>query len=131
LVKGGWHVAAIGLGNKPEAITDCVDLTGNRFSITQLAALMNTCQLFIGIDRFPMHAAQAMGLPTIGLFGCTSARYIMTHGSPHMALEADPSIPCAGHRHRTYGAAFVDCSSDCINSMKVEQVLAAVEKITL
>lgn len=130
LVLSGWHVAAVGLGRKPQAVKDCVDLTGNRFTIQQLAALMKLSQLFIGVDSFPMHCAQAVGLPTIGLFGCTSSKYIMTLGSPHVGINADPDIPCAGERHRRSNITFLQCEPDCINSIEVETVLEAVKKMS-
>lgn len=130
LVAKGWHVVAVGNGTKPEVIRDCVNLMGQT-SIGQLAALMQLCQLFIGIDSFPMHLAQSQGLPTIGLFGCTSHRYLMTHGSPHVGLDADPEILCAGERHRTRGQTFLQCDPSCIESIEPEQVTAAIRKLGL
>ena len=38
-------------------------------SLTQLASILQTCNVFIGNDSGPMHLAAAVGTPTIGLYG--------------------------------------------------------------
>lgn len=128
LVLNGWHVAAIGSGNKYHQVKDCINLC-KKTSLLQLAALMEKSQLVVGVDSAPIHIAQAMGTPTVGIFGCTSARYIMTTGSPHAFAEAHPDIPCAGSRHRVTGSENVACSTDCINSVTVEDVKAAIGRV--
>lgn len=42
----------------------CLDLTG-RTSVTQLAAILSNCQLFVGNDSGPVHVASAVGCPCI------------------------------------------------------------------
>ena len=38
-------------------------------TLTQLASILHTCDVFIGNDSGPMHLAAAVGTPTIGLYG--------------------------------------------------------------
>ena len=38
-------------------------------TLTQLASILHTCDMFIGNDSGPMHLAAAVGTPTIGLYG--------------------------------------------------------------
>ena len=38
-------------------------------TLTQLASILQTCDVFIGNDSGPMHLAAAVGTPTIGLYG--------------------------------------------------------------
>ena len=40
-----------------------------RTTVTQYAALLARCQLFIGNDNGPMHMASALGVPIVALFG--------------------------------------------------------------
>ncbi len=94
-----------------------------------LAAALSHCGLFIGHDSFPLHVAQSQGVPVVGLFGATRGRYILTDGSPSIAVEGES--PCAGERHRVSGMTYVGCDSSCMKSISVEMVKEAVEKMTL
>lgn len=51
-----------------DALPDALD-TGGSLSITQVAALLQRCALFIGNDSGLMHLSAAAGTPTLGLFG--------------------------------------------------------------
>lgn len=121
----GWKCAII--GNKGFNADNAANWRG-RTSLLQMAALMKFANLFIGVDSFPMHAAQAMGCPTIGIFGVTSPRFIMTTGSPHIGVSGS-GHECCGKRHHVGGTTRVDCSPDCINSVSVEMVMEAVRKL--
>lgn len=128
LVKKGWHVVLVG-SQLPPGRFDALDMT-RKTSAMQLAALLKVCQLFIGGDSFPMHAAVAMGCPTIGIYGVTSSKYIMAQGAPTICLDGDPAIPGTGQRHREAGKQCVVTTDDCIRSVSVDQVISAIEEIT-
>ncbi|MCE2574584.1 glycosyltransferase family 9 protein [Komagataeibacter sp. FNDCR2] len=49
-------------------LPDALD-TGGDLSVSQVAALLARCSLFIGNDSGLMHLAGASGIPTLGLFG--------------------------------------------------------------
>ncbi|MCE2563925.1 glycosyltransferase family 9 protein [Komagataeibacter sp. FNDCF1] len=53
-------------------LPDALD-TGGGLSVTQVAALLARCTLFIGNDSGLMHLAAATGIPTVGLFGRSKA----------------------------------------------------------
>lgn len=125
----GFTIAWVGGKKYFDAPQGAIDLRG-KTTITQLASVMRIAALFIGIDSFPMHCAQAMGCPTIGLFGVSSPECIMTEGSPHIGLVGDKSIPCCGQRHREKGTTFVNCDPACIESITVGQIIEAVEMLT-
>lgn len=114
----GWKTISVG-SKKGEVKT----------TIHQLAALLSMAQLFVGNDSFPLHASQAMGCPTVGIFGPTLGRMIVTHGSKVACAEADKSVRCAGERHRIVGKTFVDCNAECINSVSVDMVMKAIERL--
>ena len=65
-----------------QALPNAID-AGGRFSLTQVAAMLARCRLFIGNDSGLMHLAAAAGTPTLGLFG------------PSRASEYAPSGRCA------------------------------------
>lgn len=127
LVSLGWHVVAVGLTPPPPGF-HAFSLIG-KTSILQLAAFMKSSQLFIGGDSAPMHAALAMGCPTVALFGVTQSRYIAHGNGPRQMLDAPKSIPCAGLRHRVADKEHISCSPDCINSHSIEDVKAAIERL--
>lgn len=54
------------------ALPDALD-TGGGLSVSQVAALLVRCTLFIGNDSGLMHLAGACGIPTLGLFGRSRA----------------------------------------------------------
>lgn len=109
-------------------LTHDLDLRGD-LNYQQLSAVLARCSLFIGLDSFPMHAAQASGCPVVALFGATEPEYIMTDGSPWRAVCADPAIPCAGDRHRIKNTEMVNCDGKCMESISVDAVKQGVEEL--
>lgn len=120
LQRMGWMTLTV--GSKGQEVLS---------TIHQLAALCSVSQLFIGNDSFPMHCAQAMGCPVVGIFGPTLPRYILTQGSKAAGAAALPSVPCAGQRHRVLNSTFVDCDGDCIRSVTTEAVMQAFAKLEI
>ena len=55
-----------------DALPDALDM-GGRFTLTQTAALLAQCALYVGNDSGLMHMAAAAGAPTLGLFGPSRA----------------------------------------------------------
>ncbi|MFT8890752.1 MAG: glycosyltransferase family 9 protein [Acetobacter papayae] len=55
-----------------DALPHALDM-GGRFALTQTAALLARCALYVGNDSGLMHMAAAAGTPTLGLFGPSRA----------------------------------------------------------
>lgn len=128
----GWKILLVGHGKLAgfPALQVARDLRDKTASLNDLAALLSHVHLFIGIDSFPMHCAQAVGIPTIGLFGITSSKFILTAPNA-IGIDADQALyPRAGERHRVSGQTMIHESGECINSLTVDQVLSAVEQLT-
>ncbi len=89
-----------------------------------LASAIHGADLFIGHDSFPLHVAQAQGVPAVGLFGATRSEFILTDGSPSVGING--VAPCAGERHRVSGVTYTSCDGSCMRSISVEQVKEAV-----
>lgn len=116
------------LGNTPAPTLPCdKDLLG-RTTIGQMAAVLARCRLMVTLDSLPLHVAQAVGTPIVGLFGLTSPEFIVTDGSPAVAVCSDRENPSSGLRHRLKGATMVEDRNQVMASIKVESVLAAVEQ---
>lgn len=121
----GYKILLIGHGN---SLISCDRDIRGRTSFAELAAEIAKCELFIGVDSFPIHVAQAVKTPVIGLFGVTSAKYILTDGSKWLAAEADPAIAETGSRHRSTGQVVTQSNGEAMRSISVKQVLDLVDQ---
>ena len=96
-------------------------------SLALLAALLRSCRLVIGNDSGPMHLAEAVGTPTVSLFG---------------PVDASVYGPLVSDRHRVVARSlacrpcyrnfrFPPCPWDnaCLKGLSVEEVLHAVHEI--
>lgn len=128
LTEQGWTVVQV--GSKERRKLPGLNLVG-KTTLLQLAAICERAALTITPDTSTLHIAQAVGCPTIGLFGVTYARFIATHGSRFIAVECPPDLPNAGARHRTTGKTSLDFGAECMEQIMVTDVLDAVRKITL
>ncbi|MCP1241389.1 glycosyltransferase family 9 protein [Acetobacter lambici] len=72
---------------------------GGRFALTETAAMLGRCALYIGNDSGLMHLAAAAGTPTLGLFGPSRAsEYAPTGAVTHWVEAPGPEghAPIAG-----------------------------------
>jgi len=87
-------------------------------------AVLKRARIFIGGDTGPMHFAAGLGVPTISLFGPSSAAEWAPLGEQHRALQADQC---------TCGAATSVClnPSPCMATLSPEAVLQLLLEITV
>ncbi len=76
IAQKGAQILFVGVKDEIEIITEIqAHMQGESISIagettlTQLASILHTCNVFIGNDSGPMHLAAAVGIHTIGLYG--------------------------------------------------------------
>ncbi len=104
VVVGGPAEAALGTRVAAE-IPGAIDLAG-RTGLSQLAALLARCRLFLTNDTGPMHVADAVGIPVVAVFGPTDPVTTPPFGRHHTivrkALECSPCLkrtcPLGHHR---------------------------------
>jgi ADP-heptose:LPS heptosyltransferase len=125
LSEHGWKVVLV--GNPGMSLPHYLDLRG-KTTFQSLAAVMRLCKLFVGVDSFPIHAAQSQGVPVVGLFGASSPEFILNDVSPHADVVG--TAPCAGERHRIYSVTHTACQGDCMKSIEVDHVLQAISYLT-
>jgi len=97
------------------------DIAGQT-SLTQLAGVLQKCQLYIGNDSGPMHLAAAVGIPVIGLFGPSSPQRFGPHGSNCIAIRETDCPPCMKERCSSGGRG-------CITEITVKDVINGVYNI--
>jgi len=102
-----------------------IDLSG-KTSISQLASILKRCKLFISNDSGPVHVSSAVGTPVISIFGRNqpglSPKRWGPLGEKDRYLHKDVGcIECLAH----------NCKKEliCLKSIKVEDVLEAIDEI--
>lgn len=121
----GFKVASVG---KFEGPKDCnLDLCKST-TIHQMAALIEYCGLFIGIDSFPLHVACATGSTAIGLFGVTEPVKVLSDASNVWCVTSDDDHPFTGARHRIVTDDSVICESNPMETIYPEQVVNAINE---
>lgn len=113
----GYRIVLVGMHGKP--MEHDLDERG-RTSIQEMGALIKRCALFIGLDSLPLHVSQSVGTPTIGLFGITDPKFILTSGSP--AFPVCGTGPTFGRRHHVANQTHVDDGGAAMNTITVEMV---------
>lgn len=74
-----------GAGDREQAeaiaaqITGPTLVTGGRFPLLTVAALLSYCRLLVANDSGPLHMGLALGVPTIGLLGADAPRRVGPH----------------------------------------------------
>ena len=103
------------------AAAPVIDLVGQT-SLTDLAAVLERANLFLGVDSAPMHMAAALGIPVVALFGPSGERSWGPWGDEHVVLTS-PFLcrPCG--RDGCLGSK----RSDCLEAVPPEAVMEAVE----
>lgn len=90
-------------------------------SLKEAVAVIEQAKALVGPDSFPIHAALAVGTPTIALFGPNDPYRFRAESGISVIEHNLPCRPCG--RHPTCGGAFT-----CMAMITVEEVIAAIEK---
>ena len=106
------------LSNAPITIFD--DL-----SLPEITALASHARIFVGNDSGIAHIAAAVNAPSVVIFGSSNRNHWRPWtDAPHeIVYENLPCQPCAGYFCKEFDAP------KCILSVKVESVIAAIEKV--
>ena len=99
----------------------------NELSLDQLGALCARASLYLGNDAGTTHLAEAAGAPVVAVFGPTDpAQYGPTDGISEAAW--DP-IACGPYLQRGDLTRAAPGAARCIDTITVERVLAAAERV--
>ena len=101
----------------------CIDTTGN--PIGEALAILSMSSLAVGGDTGLMHAARAMGVPTVAVFGPT-APSLHVFGPRERAVSLGLSCsPCSVHGSRRCPLGH----HRCLRDLDAEQVAAACQAV--
>ncbi len=105
--------------------SNILDLSG-KVSLKELGALIKLSKLLFCVDSVPMHMASALKAPVVALFGPTSEKTWSPWQNPFSKVVLDESYPCRPCFMPGCGGSG---KSECILSLKVDEVLNGIEKV--
>jgi len=93
-------------------------------SLEELFALTESCRLFLGNDSGPTHAAAALGVPLVVVWGSSNFDVWRPWNTVHEAVRSDlPCIPCPGYSCAEFGRP------KCILDISPVRVIEACERM--
>jgi len=101
-------------------------------TLLMLAALLKRCALFIGGDSGPLHLADAVGIPTVSIFGPTDPALLAPRGRQHRVIhKVIPCSPCYNPITVQYGDATIckEKTLACMKAVTPADVLRAVDEL--
>lgn len=129
LTREGRGVVWLGDSNDADLLGEDyagVNLAG-KLTISETAAVLSRCQQVVANDTFLMHLGEALGVPTLGVFGPTNAPNYRPLGARSNYLWIGPATlacsPCTSD-----GSDFPPCRFEhrCMSGIGVERVLATI-----
>jgi ADP-heptose:LPS heptosyltransferase/GT2 family glycosyltransferase len=127
----GFKVALVGSSNAP--YIDCtIDLRGAT-SIGELVALIMAAKIFVGVDSFPFHVAQAARTPSVAIFGSVDPDKRIIPGARSVGVTAK-NVGCLGcHSYLPAPRIITDeCLRGrqlCMERLRVDDIMEIVGKV--
>ena len=90
-------------------------------SLTQLASILQMCNVFIGNDSGPMHLAAAVGTPTIGLYGPGDPTRFGPVGTKCQTIQCKTDCPPCPETTCRFG------TDGCMSEIQVADVIQTLE----
>lgn len=122
-------IVLIGTKKEEEALKEMQKLVSfNTFlfaghDLLNLAALCAEAKLFVGNDSGPMHIADAMNIPVVGLFG---------PGEPHLFSPTGKKAVFIHHKLECNPCDQIHCvhpDNPCMNRITVEEVIEKIKSV--
>lgn len=104
----------------------CVRNLAGQSTLKQLTALLRRADLAISNDSGPMHLAAGLGVPTLGIFTCTSAVLSGPPGAMHELVSTQ--VACAA----SYRKACPNAGAQrmcCLQELSVERVWQGLQRL--
>lgn len=102
LIKRGWEIMVFGYpGQYPKLQSgpNLRNLTLDRLSFRQSAAVLSTCDAFCGVDSIWVHLCHPLAVPAVGLYGPFSWQSRTSKAPKTIALSGHGDCaPCRWHR---------------------------------
>jgi heptosyltransferase II len=129
LVRKGLRPVLIGgprerdLAREVGAVGGCIDTTGN--PVGEALAILSMCTMAVGGDTGLVHAARALGIPTVAVFGPTTPdAHLFSPRDRAVSLHLSCS-PCSAHGSRRCPLGH----HRCLRDLDPDRVAAACQEV--
>lgn len=130
LSEKGYEIAVVGDAATPGLPGMTHDFRGKSYWMT--AAMMHRAKVFVGLDSLPMHMAQALMIPTVGIFGAIKPELRLS-GLPFVRGVTVDGLSCLGcHHNLPPPVNQSQCHRDrvyCMEDLTVDRVMDEAEKV--
>lgn len=114
-----------------------VTIATGQTSLHEAAAILETCDLFIGNDGGLMHLAAALNVPVVAIFGPTNAAAWRPYGwqseseANAVIVQANIDLPCRPclYQGKELGHRLGCMARPCLNTITAKQVISASRQI--
>lgn len=98
-------------------------------SLSETAAIMKRCNVFVSNDSSLMHVAAALGLYVVAIIGPTNTNYIKPWDTEHSIASLNlECAPCFVYSPKPLTCTRDDVKFKCIKELEVDLVLSKVEE---
>ena len=110
--------------------TTSTDLSGQT-TLAELAAVLKSCDLFIGADSGVLHLAAAVGVPVVAVFGPSNAAAwgAWTPESKSVIVRSAPECSPCSYVDHAIGLREGCAARTCMRMVTVDQVVAAAKAL--
>jgi len=127
LVRSGYHVAWVGDAEDARLLGDewiGVNLAG-KLRVDETAGVLSACERVVTNDTLTLHLAEALGIPTLALFGPTDPAHYRPLNAHSAYLWHGKDLACSPCHRDGY---FPPCAfqHECMESLTVESVLQKI-----
>ena len=111
LVNNGYSV--VNLGAIPElGLENCLNIDCNKYSEGRQMAILSECKALVSIDSFFAHAAEAIGIKSLVIWGSTSPEVYGHESAIHLHNHSKyDCAPCNRPRYRTLDYSWSNLSN--------------------
>lgn len=126
----GWQVVWLGDGEDRAALSGArsgLDLSG-RLSVVETAAVVGHSQAVVANDTLILHLGEALGIPTVGIFGPTDPAHSAPRARHSQTLWRGEGLACAPC-HRDGFFPVCEFGHRCMQDLSVDEVHAALGRL--
>jgi heptosyltransferase-1 len=116
----------LALGEAKEVVLPDVVSLVDQLTLEETIALVSQSSLLVGVDSGLLHAAAALQIPTVGLWGATAHQYLFSSANARSFVTSP--VACQGCHHRVPREHWITgCPHDiqCMKQITVGEVLQA------
>lgn len=99
--------------------------------LLKACALIKSCNLFVGNDSGLLHIANALSIPSVGIFGPSSAEQVLSYKNKNIMI-INHKVPCSPcYVHQPDFNFKCEFNNRCLTNITVDDVIKAIDKLLI